>query len=52
MSGIITKEGEGHITERYPGVIADGFKGFFQLVILSVLIGLFFGIIPTIITKK
>lgn len=52
MSGIIGKEGEGRIGETYPRVIFDGFKGFFELVVLSVLIGLFFGIIPTLITKN
>jgi len=51
MSGIIVKEGEGNIKEEYPWVILDGLKGFFELVVLSVLIGMFFGIIPTLITK-
>jgi hypothetical protein len=51
MSGIIGKTGDGKIDEHYPQVILDGIKGFFELVVLSVLIGMFFGIIPTLITK-
>jgi hypothetical protein len=49
MSEVIEIEGE---TIPYQKVIVQGPVDFLRLVVLSVLIGLFFGVIATLITKN